>query len=47
MEVVGALLNLRFDRFVNGRCWWRNSHGLLRTVLTVAYFDRLRVPRLS
>lgn len=27
--------------------WWRNADRLLKSVLTVAYFDRLRVPRLS
>jgi RNA-directed DNA polymerase len=31
----------------NSRCWWRNSRGALNTVLTIAYFDRLGVPRLS
>jgi hypothetical protein len=31
----------------NNRRWWRNSDGLLKTVLTIAYFDRLGVPRLS
>ena len=31
----------------NSRCWWRNSDGLLKTVLTIAYFDRLGLPRLS
>lgn len=31
----------------NSRCWWRNSDRLVKTVLTVAYFDRLGVPRLS
>ncbi len=31
----------------NSRRWWRNSDGLLKTVLTVAYFDRLGVPRLT
>jgi RNA-directed DNA polymerase len=31
----------------NSRCWWRNSDALLKTVLTIAYFDRLGVPRLS
>ena len=31
----------------NSRRWWRNSDGLLNTVLTIAYFDRLGVPRLS
>jgi RNA-directed DNA polymerase len=31
----------------NSRRWWRNSDGLLKTVLPIAYFDRLGVPRLS
>ena len=31
----------------NSRCWWRNSAGDLNRVLTIAYFDRLGVPRLS
>ena len=31
----------------NSRRWWRNSTGLLKTVLTVAHFDRLGLPRLS
>ena len=31
----------------NSGSWWRNSDRLLKTVLTIAYFDRLGVPRLS
>jgi RNA-directed DNA polymerase len=31
----------------NSRCWWRNSCGAINSVLTIAYFDRLGVPRLS
>ena len=31
----------------NSRCWWRNSDGLIKTVMTIAYFDRMGVPRLS
>jgi len=31
----------------SSRCWWRNSDGLLKTVLTISYFDRLGLPRLS
>lgn len=31
----------------NSRRWWRNSDRLLKSVLTIAYFDRLGVPRLS
>jgi RNA-directed DNA polymerase len=34
---------------VAGNChrWWRNSNGAIKRVLTIAYFDRLGVPRLS
>jgi RNA-directed DNA polymerase len=34
---------------VAGNChrWWLNSNGVIKTVLTIAYFDRLGVPRLS
>ena len=28
-------------------CWWRNSRTALHHVLTIAYFDRLGMPRLS
>lgn len=31
----------------NSRRWWRNSDGEIKRVLTIAYFDRLGVPRLS
>jgi group II intron reverse transcriptase/maturase len=31
----------------NSHCWWRNSDGDIKRVLTIAYFDRLGVPRLS
>ena len=31
----------------NSRCWWRNSNGDIKRVLTIAYFDKLGVPRLS
>lgn len=31
----------------NSRRWWRNSAKLLNSVLTVAYFDRMGMPRLS
>nr|AGJ70654.1 hypothetical protein [Comamonas sp. 7D-2] len=30
-----------------GRRWWRNSAMLLNSVLTVACFDRMGIPRLS
>jgi hypothetical protein len=31
----------------NSRSWWRNAYRLINSVLTIAYFDRLGVPRLS
>lgn len=31
----------------NSRCWWRNSRFALNRVLTIAYFDRLGMVRLS
>ena len=31
----------------NSRRWWRNSAKLLNSVLTIIYFDRLGLPRLS
>ena len=31
----------------NSRSWWRNSDRDIKRVLTIAYFDRLGVPRLS
>jgi hypothetical protein len=30
----------------NSRCWWRNSSGEIKRILTIAYFNRLGVPRL-
>jgi len=30
----------------NSRCWWSNSDGLIKTVLTIRYFDKLGAPRL-
>jgi RNA-directed DNA polymerase len=44
---LGAPLGVAQRVAANSRCWWRNSDGLLNTVLTIAYFDRLGVPRLS
>jgi RNA-directed DNA polymerase len=32
---------------MNGRRWWRNSYLALNNVLTIAYFDRLGMPRLT
>lgn len=47
LKALGAKENVA--KQVAGNChrWWRNSCGVLNTVLTIAYFDRLGVPRLS
>lgn len=31
----------------NSRRWWRNSDGCLKMVMTIAYFERLGLPRLT
>ena len=45
--VLGATASVARAVAANSRCWWRNGDRLLKTVLTIAYFDRLGVPRLS
>ena len=47
LKALGAPAKVATRVAGNSRCWWRNSDGLLKTVLTIAYFDRLAVPRLS
>jgi RNA-directed DNA polymerase len=44
---LGAAPSVARKVAANSRCWWRNSDRLLKTVMTIAYFDRLGVPRLS
>lgn len=47
LKVLGAPEAVARRVAANSRCWWCNSDGVLQTVLTIAYFDRLGVPRLS
>jgi len=47
LRALGAPPGLTRKVAANSRRWWRNSDGLLKAVLTIAYFDRLGVPRLS
>jgi len=47
LRALGAPPGLARTVAANSRRWWRNSDGLLNAVLTIAYFDRLGVPRLS
>ena len=43
----GATHDVAKQVAVNGRRWWRNSAKLLNSVLTIAWFDQLGLPRLS
>jgi len=47
LRAMGASVDVAAQVAGNSRRWWRNSDRLLKTVLTIAYFDRLGVPRLS
>ena len=47
LKVLGASEEVARQVAGNCRWWWRNSDRLLKTVLTMGYFDRLGVPRLS
>jgi RNA-directed DNA polymerase len=47
LKALGAKENVARQVAVNSRRWWRNSDRLLKTVLTIAYFDGLGMPRLS
>ena len=47
LKALGAKENVARQVAANSRRWWRNSDRLLKTVLTIAYFDRLGVPKLS
>lgn len=44
---LGASVHVAQRVAANSRSWWRNSDGDIKRVLTIAYFDRLGVPRLS
>jgi RNA-directed DNA polymerase len=47
LRALGAPHAVAQQVAANSRCWWRNSGMLLNSVLTLAYFDQLGVPRLS
>jgi len=47
LRALGASADVARHVAANSRRWWRNSDQLLNSVLTIAYFDRLGVPRLS
>ena len=47
LTVLGASPDAAKQVAANNSRWWRNSNGLIKTVLTIAYFDQLGLPRLS
>jgi RNA-directed DNA polymerase len=47
LRKLGASAAVARQVAVNNRRWWRNSAKLLNSVLTLAWFDRLGLPRLS
>jgi RNA-directed DNA polymerase len=47
LRALGAPADVARQVAANSRRWWRNSVRLLNSVLSIAYFDRLGVPRLS
>ena len=46
LRAMGASVDVASQVAGNSRRWWRNSDRLLKTTLTIAYFDGLGVPRL-
>ena len=47
LRALGARPEVARQVAANSRRWWRNSGMLLNSVLTIAWFDRLGLPRLS
>ena len=47
LRKLGASVRVAGHVAVNNRRWWRNSGKLLNSVLTIAWFDCLGLPRLS
>ena len=47
LRALGAKPGVASKVAANSRRWWRNSAMLLNSVLTIAWFDRLGLPRLS
>jgi RNA-directed DNA polymerase len=47
LRAMGASAGLARQVAANSRRWWRNSGKLLNSVLDLAWFDRMGLPRLS
>jgi RNA-directed DNA polymerase len=44
---LGATPQVARQVAANSRCWWRNSGKAINSVLTISWFDKLGLPRLS
>jgi hypothetical protein len=47
LRALGAEPEVARRVAVNSRRWWRNSGMLLNSVMDIAWFDRMGLPRLS
>ena len=47
LRALGASEDVAKQVAADSRRWWRNSGMLLNSVLTIAWFDRLGLPRRS
>ncbi|SFY00386.1 hypothetical protein SAMN04244547_03565, partial [Azotobacter vinelandii] len=47
LRALGASHEVAQRIAANSRRWWRNSGKLLNSVLNLAWFDRLGLPRLA
>ena len=47
LRALGARHDVALRIAANSRRWWRNSGKLLNSVLNLAWFDRLGLPRLA
>ncbi|MBO9329738.1 group II intron reverse transcriptase/maturase [Achromobacter xylosoxidans] len=47
LRALGASHNVAHQIAANSRRWWRNSGKLLNSLLNLAWFDRLGLPRLA
>jgi len=46
LRALGASPDVARTVAANSHCWWRNSDGEIKKVLTIEYFERLGAPRL-
>jgi hypothetical protein len=47
LRALGASSDVAAQAAGYTRSWWASSRGMLHFIMTITYFDRLGVPRLS